>query len=138
MLFPFYSFSIDGLITIRVTFGFFFPQSNCERDVFEEMKAAKDEGSLDSILVRYLVTGQSILNEPVYLLFHLLRIRLVSLLFFKPYSFELYLSVCLSIHPSIHLTVFPSHLYLSYIYYIGVILGCEFLENVLLNVHSNL
>lgn len=45
----------------------FSPQSNFERDVFEEMKAAKEEGSLDSILVRYLVTGQSILNERVYL-----------------------------------------------------------------------
>lgn len=94
-----------------MTFGFFSPQSNSERDVFEEMKAAKDEGSLDSILVRYLVTGQSILNEPVYLLFHLLRILLVSLLCFsKPYSLlvaytvsqphwitaeELCLSVCL-------------------------------------------
>lgn len=66
-----------------MTFAFFSPQSNSERDVFEEMKAAKDEGSLDSILVRYLVTGQSILKEPFYLLFHLLRILVVSLLFFK-------------------------------------------------------
>ena len=27
-------------------------QSNTERDVFEEMKSAKEDGSLDSILVR--------------------------------------------------------------------------------------
>ena len=77
-----------------MTFGLFSPQSNSERDVFEEMKAAKDEGSLDSILVRYLVTGQSILNEPVYLLFDLLRILLVSLLFFK----TLFLTCCLLFH----------------------------------------
>jgi len=33
-----------------------FLQHNAERDVFEEMKAAKEEGSLDSILVRNLIT----------------------------------------------------------------------------------
>lgn len=36
-----------------------FLQHNAERDVFEEMKAAKEEGSLDSILVRNVITWKT-------------------------------------------------------------------------------
>ena len=60
------NFKRQHLIAHSISFFFFFLlllflsagflQHNAERDVFEEMKAAKEEGSLDSILVRYLIT----------------------------------------------------------------------------------